>query len=345
MVAYHLLSMGGMLALMWGAAQRAKVKAPLVVSAVSVVLVCPILWYAVVVDAPAAMKMAQNTSSALIISLTALTLWFGTKRNWSDHALIWVLGLLAGFGFVRPLMTVFADALLGPVETGAIILTSIHVLVLATLLTLMALCLVASIIQDNMREEREEASTDTLSGLPNRGAFEQLTKSLFDQARLENRPVSVIVADIDHFKDVNDTWGHSAGDAIIKSFAQLIAGKIRSSDIAGRVGGEEFCVAVWDCEAAPALALAERIRQSTMKLRARDGEEEIAISASFGVAEWKSGMSYHDAFAQADKALYASKRSGRNRVSLASDKEPAERAADAQHLRDIRGGNVVSLAR
>jgi len=316
-VVYHLLSMGGMLALLWGAAGRAGIRPPIMACALAALASSAFLYFAVVLELPDAMRMAQNTSSALIISLSALTLWFGKKHNWADNALIWVLALLASFGFVRPMMTLFAPAVLEDGVASSSILTSIHVLVLATLLTLMALCLVTSVVFDTMQRQRNETRSDPLSGLPLRAAFEEETAQLLWRAHRTAVPVSLIVGDIDHFKRINDGWGHSTGDMVITNVGRTIKRMVRSGDAAGRIGGEEFCILVWDCQLHTAAQMAERLRLAIAGEDGGDGAGGgLNVTMSFGVAEMTGTESYQSLFERADRSLYRAKDKGRNRVIL-----------------------------
>lgn len=317
-VAYHLVSMGGLVALMWGVAKRAHVKAPIGFSTISIALVSPWLWYAIETGQPDAMRLVQNTHSALITAIVAMCLWYGSKRNWADHTLMWVLIALATFGFVRPALTLLLGASTGAGGQGFIILHAIHVLALATLLTLIALCLMASIVYGTMQREREKATTDPLTGLANRAAFEDQASKMLERASDENAPISLLVGDIDNFKSVNDTWGHSAGDKVITTFGSLVSKRIRSDDLAGRIGGEEFCILIWNCDEAAAVSLGNRLRLALASAHIEGFSADQSFTASFGITQWQSGESYTQAFGRADQALYAAKRAGRNRVEAAS---------------------------
>ena len=134
------------------------------------------------------------------------------------------------------------------------------------------------------------------------------------RAREEDVPISVIVADIDHFKRVNDIWGHQVGDSAIAGFGDLLRSAIRSTDIAGRVGGEEFCLFVWDCPAGPTRKLAERIRTRFEHMQIEGISDGVRLTASFGIAQWEPDEGYGRLFARADAALYRAKQAGRNRI-------------------------------
>ena len=324
-VTYHLLCMSGLIALLWGTTHRLGLKIPIRAYSATVVFTAGLLWAAAAAGERDAMMMAQHANSSLLMALTAQNLWHSGSRRMADRAVVWVLALFSSFGFIRPLLTVFSDTLFGPGEAGAMLLLSIHVLVLAIFLTLQALALIATVIVDKTENERETASLDPLSGLPMRAMFEREALALQDRARDAGVPVSLVIVDLDHFKRVNDTHGHAAGDRVIAAFGALIAGEIRPKDICGRIGGEEFCIIAYKCEGENARSLANRIRVAARRLSVSAGEDEKALTASFGVAEWNAHEPYSAVFERADSALYVAKRSGRDCVVLAG--QPAAHQA------------------
>jgi two-component system cell cycle response regulator len=141
-----------------------------------------------------------------------------------------------------------------------------------------------------------------------------------------------VVVDIDHFKDVNDSYGHDAGDEVLRSIAQRVLGNIRSFDMASRMGGEEFVVVMPDTPQEDALAAAERLRARIAETPiATVGGRTVQVTASLGVAASYRGDTGAALLKRADQALYAAKRDGRNRVvpGLAVEAAAAERAAKA----------------
>ena len=183
-------------------------------------------------------------------------------------------------------------------------------------------------VSDTMEREREQVSRDALSGVWSRHAFETKVRSALEKAHEERVPVSLIIGDIDHFKQVNDIWGHQIGDRAIRSFAQLLNEAVRETDLVGRVGGEEFCVLVWNAEEAVAGSLAERLRAKTSKIDLGGDALSVHLTASFGVAEHRTGEAYDSLFRRADKALYAAKRSGRDQVLAESESEDHRTSAE-----------------
>ena len=128
--------------------------------------------------------------------------------------------------------------------------------------------------------------------------------------------LAVIVVDLDHFKAINDTYGHLTGDEVLRFAARLLAGSVRGSDLVARYGGEEFVVVAFDCSAAMALTLAERFRNRLAHAKIAARAKEIAVTASLGiaVADKTQQSGPVDFLHRADEALYQAKRSGRNAV-------------------------------
>lgn len=153
-------------------------------------------------------------------------------------------------------------------------------------------------------------NTDVLTGIPNRRALEKfLSERCCQEAE---QPFSLIMADIDHFKKVNDTFGHHAGDVVLAAFGNLLSDQTRERDMAGRFGGEEFIVAMPGTSMEEAAAVAERIRESTEKLLI--GDPPVTVTASFGAVSLREGEDWESLVRRGDEAMYRAKKSGRNRV-------------------------------
>lgn len=163
------------------------------------------------------------------------------------------------------------------------------------------------------------ASTDALTGLDNRRHFMQLAALEFERARRHERPVAVALADLDHFKQINDRYGHAAGDAALRAFADLVRATLRHADLACRYGGEEFAFVFPETTPAEALVLAERLRHalSVHSVELADGRR-LQFSLSVGIADG-DGRSLEEALSCADDALYRAKAVGRNRVVLGGE--------------------------
>lgn len=156
--------------------------------------------------------------------------------------------------------------------------------------------------------QRRSAVLDILTGCLNRRSFEERSAEIDAQARRTGAAVAIISLDIDHFKAVNDNWGHAAGDHVLENVAYVARKQLRRFELMYRLGGEEFVVVLPDTSAATALAIAQRIKHSIENTSA-DG---IRVTSSFGVAVGSDGI--EGVLAQADERLYIAKQSGRNRV-------------------------------
>jgi diguanylate cyclase (GGDEF)-like protein len=169
----------------------------------------------------------------------------------------------------------------------------------------------------------DQARTDELTGLPNRRAFVERGTAALDQARRYHRPLSLVMFDIDHFKKINDTLGHAAGDATLRAAAVVVQRTARAADVTGRIGGEEFAILLPETAALEAAILAERLRRDLAAVALTHEGHEIRFTCSFGVAECGAGTAKLDQLLDAaDGALYAAKAAGRNRVRTAGSAAP-----------------------
>jgi diguanylate cyclase len=166
---------------------------------------------------------------------------------------------------------------------------------------------------------RVEALTDPLTSLLNRRGFEARAQPIFADTAATNIGFCMLMLDIDHFKKVNDTYGHLFGDKVICAIANTLKSKVKGQDAVGRMGGEEFAVLLPETNINGAFTVAEHIRQAIEngKIRRQNSDEQIGgISISIGIAPHTNGCSLELLLDQADKALYDSKQGGRNRTSI-----------------------------
>lgn len=165
------------------------------------------------------------------------------------------------------------------------------------------------------RALRELATQDPLTGVSNRRRFFDAARHEFERARRHERPLSMLMLDVDEFKRINDRHGHPAGDAVLKALCAALQASLRKIDHVGRLGGEEFGVLLPEAALADAARIAERCRRAVEMSVARDGGKELKFMASFGVATLGDGDgSAEDCLRRADAALYRAKQRGRNRV-------------------------------
>ena len=177
-------------------------------------------------------------------------------------------------------------------------------------------------IEEKNRLLGELARTDALTGLPNRRAVEEWATRQLSGAARHGFPVWIAIADLDHFKKVNDNHGHEAGDLVLKRFAEIMQANTRSSNFCGRLGGEEFLIVLSQTELHGACAALERLRQKLECERFEFAGTTIQVTASFGISgfQGRQAPQFPELLRQADKALYAAKRNGRNRVEFAVEK-------------------------
>lgn len=177
-----------------------------------------------------------------------------------------------------------------------------------------------------VQEATERARTDQLTGIANRRHFDEQFARMIGETDRYGGSAALVVADIDFFKKVNDTYGHEVGDAVLIAVAHALAGERRTTDFAARIGGEEIALLLPQTDAQGALEVAERLRERVEALLVRTRAAEIRVTASFGVALYtaRSGTGSR-LFERADKALYSAKHNGRNRVEIS----PAEGAWSA----------------
>ena len=174
------------------------------------------------------------------------------------------------------------------------------------------------------------ATTDGLTGLFNKRAMlDSAAQKIAASARFD-RKLAVLMADIDHFKKVNDTYGHDVGDVVIRGLADILRRQKRTTDIVARFGGEEFVTLCEQTDEKGAMLLAERIREELGRTTFRTPQGALTVTCSIGVAIFpEAGRDWEALFRAADEALYVSKRSGRNRCTAwrAPSSRPASRKA------------------
>ncbi|HHO49299.1 MAG TPA: GGDEF domain-containing protein [Deltaproteobacteria bacterium] len=180
----------------------------------------------------------------------------------------------------------------------------------------------------------ERAKTDPLTGLPNRQHVQDVLEDAWELSRQSSDCLSLLMVDIDHFKRVNDSFGHPVGDSVIRAVGEAIQGSLRDGDLAGRWGGEEFVVVLSRCPSGVVSQIADRLRRavSELELQPPGRLQCIRPTVSVGSATWdgRSEMTPPQLVDQADRALYAAKRAGRNRVRM----DPGQLGTDPTH----RGG-------
>ena len=186
-------------------------------------------------------------------------------------------------------------------------------------------------LSHDLRAAKEQAEmlarTDFLTGMNNRRSFYDLCETPFRLARRHGQDLAVILFDIDRFKEINDAYGHAIGDEVLKNLSQIVSVTCRDSDVAGRVGGEEFAILLPHTNATSAQELAERLREQMERSIVHLDQGDVKFTASFGVAQMATPCESLEALvATADAAMYKAKQRGRNCIYVVAPVEPEDAA-------------------
>ncbi|MDH3946822.1 MAG: GGDEF domain-containing protein, partial [Chromatiales bacterium] len=171
----------------------------------------------------------------------------------------------------------------------------------------------ADALRTRIHEERSQAQTDALTGIPNRLAWEEQLEQEIARWKRFNTPLVLVIWDVDHFKKVNDTFGHKAGDKVLRTIARNLAGSIRETDFIARYGGEEFVHLMTGAELEDCVAVADKLRGKIEATGFHFREQAVTITVSCGLTQFRDGDSSESWFERADRALYKAKQAGRNR--------------------------------
>jgi diguanylate cyclase (GGDEF)-like protein len=266
--------------------------------------------------------MALNALTVLAI----LTLATAVSGGEASPALPWmILPVALSAARFRPQVVVAGAAITAAAMFGVCVGVDARGIVddptrlISALTLLIAITAVMTALMEGELEHRDRAVLDPLTGLLNRSSLEARVVEIEEQAQLTGGAVSLVLLDLDCFKQVNDTHGHKRGDAVLRDVAYEIRKSLRSFELVYRIGGEEFLVLLPGVDLSEALEIAERVRHSVEATR--PGELDLTVSA--GVATDAGGHITYDAlFRAADAALFEAKRAGRNRVEVAGGLSP-----------------------
>jgi diguanylate cyclase (GGDEF)-like protein len=241
------------------------------------------------------------------------------RRDRLDHVLMAVLAASALQFLSKPFI---AHALGGWGANPQVYLESSYALVSQSLGTMfglaIALLILVILVRDLLAEVMSKSETDTLSRLLNRGGFERHAELALRGAARQGIPVALVIADLDHFKSINDSFGHASGDRVIEAFAGFLRDAAADHHVAGRIGGEEFAIILPGTNMAAARLFAEGTRSAFGSLPVDGLPSEHRCTASFGVAEFHMGEGFADLMRRADEALYQAKNGGRDCVRISS---------------------------
>tara|TARA_R110002110_G_scaffold333755_2_gene544456 strand:- start:15806 stop:16993 length:1188 start_codon:yes stop_codon:yes gene_type:complete len=191
-----------------------------------------------------------------------------------------------------------------------------------TFFVAMGVAVIFLLATDLSNKLRLQAITDQLTGVSNRRGFLQAADLLLARARRHQRPLTMVLADIDLFKRVNDRYGHSIGDRALAHFAQILRDSVRAEDCIGRIGGEEFAIVMGESSVEDAGRMVARVRRTLKQHPLVDNGQEVVLTASFGIAAYDQSDSREILLIRADQALYQAKEAGRDSVIVAADVHP-----------------------
>ncbi len=302
----------------------------------AVVVVTSLIINILIIDMPRGSLLRGLLYQAPYFVVQVIGVWtilrFRQRRT-LDMALL-VLFAGSGLQFLsKPLLA----AMLGSGQTPQDYIGSTYAAVSqsvgAMLLITNGLLMLLIIVRDTMTEITARSETDTLSGLYNRRGFEDRADKHLASALRAGRPGALVVADLDHFKAINDSLGHEAGDRVIMAFADILETSAAERAVVGRLGGEEFAVFIPGANLATARHYAEGVRTGFSSVSIAALGPDRRASASFGVAELGVGDSLSDLLRRADAALYDAKQSGRDRVCVAAPDAVPARVVSASRVR------------
>src|SRR5216683_2725802 len=262
--------------------------------------------------------LAGSTLGAMLSpALKAAELWSERRKTMQKRWPAIAVPVLHGFVLMLPILL---GGLLHPHDNA--FASSVWVTVFAIELVLYAVGTVFVIFmlvsERTVSAHKTAASMDPLTGLFNRRGFAEATSRVIEREANAGRPVTVMIFDLDHFKSINDRFGHPAGDEILKLFATVVINTLRITDLSGRIGGEEFA-ALLPCPLEEGVIAAERVRETFAASGIVVQEGPVETSVSIGVAGGPAGNELEVLLAAADSALYQAKRNGRNRVEAAEE--------------------------
>ena len=280
-----------------------------------------IAWIAAVMTlAPEASALRMTIGAGIVAvyaALTAAELWSDRRRALQKRWPAIVVPVLHGFVLMLPIL--LGDLLHAHDATfsGSIWVTVFSIeLVLYAVGTVFVIFMLVS--DRAVTAHKTAASMDPLTGMFNRRGFAEACSRVIDREANAGRPVTVMIFDIDHFKSINDRFGHPAGDEILKLFAAVVVNGLRITDLSGRIGGEEFA-ALLPCSLEEGVVVAERVREAFEGSGIVDETGPVDTTVSIGVAGGPAGTELEVLLAAADTALYQAKRGGRNRVEAAEE--------------------------
>lgn len=291
---------------------------PILLAGVTAVGVAVIYWRYAVDSIPMRVFSTTLFSAAFCTALTwVLVRHSPAGRPTYPYRVTAIIAFVFGVcQLVRGIYFLRLDAASSPsmfASAGSVLL----LVVAAAIMPILSMSAMLMVHDALLADARDAANRDFLTGALSRQGFEALARRHAGRVQQHARPLALLILDLDHFKRINDSLGHAAGDAVLRAFVQMAQAQLRPTDVLGRIGGEEFALLLPDTDSGNAMHLADRLRKAAAAQVVMAGAQPCRYSISGGVAACQPGESFDRLSARADRALYDAKHQGRNRICAA----------------------------
>ncbi|HWV04703.1 MULTISPECIES: GGDEF domain-containing protein [unclassified Ralstonia] len=291
---------------------------PILLAGVTAVGVAVIYWRYAVDSIPMRVFSTTLFSAAFCTALTWMLVRHSPAgRPTYPYRVTAIIAFVFGVcQLVRGFYFLTLDAASSPsmfASAGSVLL----LVVAAAIMPILSMSAMLMVHDALLADARDASNRDFLTGALSRQGFEALARRHVGRVQQHARPLALLILDLDHFKRINDSLGHAAGDAVLRAFVQMAQAQLRPTDVLGRIGGEEFALLLPDTDSGNAMHLADRLRKAAAVQVVMAGAQPCRYSISGGVAAWQPAESFDRLSARADRALYDAKHQGRNRICAA----------------------------
>jgi len=284
-------------------------------SMVILILVACLLFYFLYVEPSVNARIVSvSFGLAAILAICAmLMLTVESDVKVAQRVTVIPLVVVSLFFFIRGVLTIAEEEKLGFMQSGTLHQLSFFFFIFLMIFSILGMFLMTTSRLENRLKRK--SLKDSLTGLYNRFAIDELVEKEVARCKRHNTSLSIVLLDLDHFKSINDEFGHTVGDAVLHNLGKVLNKCVRGTDIAIRYGGEEFLVVLPETDTSGALQFAAKIRKH-LKDIPMSKNPRLFVTASIGIAEFKADESFDQAVHEADSALYRSKENGRDTITL-----------------------------
>ncbi|MFM1908359.1 MAG: hypothetical protein RLZZ591_2036 [Pseudomonadota bacterium] len=277
------------------------------------------MYYTVVAPHSQARFLTGSLGTAVLYLLSARTMALGDLKHFpARRVFVWICGGHGAFLMLRPLLFKLGQD--GLFDEAQLLIVSYFVILEGTLAVILLAFSVFMLANEAITADlRKLAEEDPLTGICNRRAFLRLLEQTCSKGPQTYAGVPLVLVDLDHFKKINDTWGHQAGDEVLRHFVNVMRESVAADDLIGRLGGEEFAIVFTQGDMNHAARSAEHLRNAVQAQPATTHLGPVPYTVSLGLALCKPGETAASVLHRADEAMYEAKRNGRNRLEVAAD--------------------------